>query len=366
MSNGKKLPKKSSESTAEMFTPREAQTPSTSGNATTPASGEPQQSREVIPAKNWFEALKNKGEMNKNQLVAVLPKGVSAERFLTTATLYLRNRPELWGLEVGSVFSAFLQAAQQGLDFGLPNEAHIVPFKGKASMIRGYKGDMKCVRRNPNIRFFDANAVCENDEFEVDLAGEKIVHKLPRLGSKPRGSIQGFYAIAKDVDGNQYVLVLDNDQVWDHAKRFTKAFNKGPFADVVAKGPNSVNWEPYGLKTAVHLICGRKLDMHTDMAPQLEEERKALMQDDLAQDFTLDLPSEEELKAEIQEGVADLDAGRTVVLDGDAIKEKGREMLDAKAEEKQSPVEGQQGWTPTEEEAAEIAKQEAAEAAANG
>jgi recombination protein RecT len=368
MTNGKKLPtqppKKTSQSTSEMFnknqgatTPSQDSPPPAAQSSGGYQGGGGYQAPARVAPKQWFAALKNKGELSKNAIQAVLPQGVTADRFLTTATLYVRNRPDLWGKDPAKMLQAFITAAQQGLDFGVPNEAHLVPYGDGVSMVRGYKGDLKMARRSPDITFIDANEVYENDTFEVDYGKSELVHTIPKKFA-PRGEVVGFYAQAIDTKGNKFLIVMGNDEVLTHAKRFTKAAKKGPFAGVLTAGPAAENWIPYGLKTVVHLLCGRKLDLHTQMAPQFEEERRALNDEGPPDDIEFDLPSPEEVEREAA-------AGNVV----DVTPEKKAEPKQDVAAEPEEDDEELEGGEPTDEEKAAILKQEMAEAeaeAANG
>jgi len=208
----------------------------------------------------------------KPRLEAVLPEGFSAERFMTTAYYHVRANPHLWNCEQQSLFLAFLQAAQQGLDFAVPNEAHIVPYSGKATLIRGYKGDLKNARRNPEITYIDAKTIHENDVYEVEFGDTpSVAHRPPKFG-KDKGKQVGFYAVAKDYNSNVYHEEMTNEQVHAHAKQYTKASKSGPFSEIVSKGPEGRNWEAYGLKTVIHRICTRKLDLNTYFGQALMRE----------------------------------------------------------------------------------------------
>jgi len=240
----------------------------------------------------------------KPRLEAVLPDGITADRFMTTAYYHVRANPHLWNVEKQSLFLSFLQAAQQGLDFAVPNEAHIVPFKGKATLIRGYKGDLKNARRNPDITYIDAKAIYEADVYDVELGDTpRVTHKPPKFG-KDRGPQIGFYAVAKDRNGNVYHEEMTNEQVHNHAKQYTKAAEKGPFSEIIKKGPEGKNWEAYGLKTVIHRICTRKLDLNTYFGQSLMRE---YAQDDkptapMQIDDAAFRPSDPVFEAEIDEG----------------------------------------------------------------
>ena len=223
----------------------------------------------------WLGTMSGKLEQKRDQLSAVLPANYSVDRFIGTVTNYMRLNRELWGCNPVKLMDCFLRAAQQNLDFGVPNEAHIIAFnKSNPVLYRGYKGYLKIARRSPKIGFIDANVVYENDVCEVELGSAPTVKHQPKFGSD-RGAVVGFYAIAKDKDGNDNIWLMDNDQVLSHAKKFTKATKSGPFAGVTDKGPDAENWEAYGLKTCIIALVTKKLDMGGDLADGLADEMAA-------------------------------------------------------------------------------------------
>ena len=161
-----------------------------------------------------------------------------------------------------------------------------------------------------------------------------MIHKKPKFG-KGRGAIVGFYATAKDVRGNVFEDDMTNDEVWEHAKRYTKASSRGPFADIITKGPEAENWEAYGLKTVIHRICTRKLDLNTYFG-------QALMRE-----FSTGLPQQKPPVIDDKEFRPE-DPVFEIGLDDDA------EVVDVTPEKK--------SFQPTPEEEAEIIAQESAEA----
>ena len=232
------------------------------GSSNAPASGEQQ----------WFVALKNGAKGAHPRFEAVLPKGFTADRFITSLGIYIRNRPELWGSDVGSIIESGLKAAQQGLDFGIPNEAHLVRFGNEVTLIRGYKGDLKMARRSSNISFVDANCVYLNDVMEMSLGSEpKLTHVPAKLG-EDAGDIVGAYAVARDARGNCLFVTMSVSQAIAHYKKFTKAKNKGPFAKLDQLGIKHENFDAYIRKSCVLALCTQKLDLHGVMEGEIERE----------------------------------------------------------------------------------------------
>ena len=77
----------------------------------------------------------------KETFQALLPKHVDFNRFLKSATLAAVRNPELTKCTANSVVTACVDAAELGLDFTpAKGYAFLVPYKGKAQFIPGYRG----------------------------------------------------------------------------------------------------------------------------------------------------------------------------------------------------------------------------------
>jgi phage RecT family recombinase len=227
----------------------------------------------------WLELCKNEILSMGKSFVAVLkpqmPNTSDADilrQFWSTLHVYLIDKDYLWGCDPVSIQLEALKALQRGLNFAIENEAHLVPYAGKARLQPGYKGDLKMARRSSSIAFIDAFDVREHDFIEIEFGDSpKVIHKLPKFGT-PRGTVLGCYAVARDKHGNTHVEAMTALEIIDHHRRFSKAKNKGPYAGLEQKGVTHENFVSYGLKSVVHRICRRKLDLSPEQAQQFAEE----------------------------------------------------------------------------------------------
>jgi phage RecT family recombinase len=336
-----------------------------------------QKSTTALTVKDFFTVVNNGLGKLTPRLESVLPAGYSVERFKTVAYYYIRNREYLWSCNPETLFNAFLEAAQQGLDLAIPNEAHIVPFKGNASLIRGYKGDMKLARKNPNICYVDARPVYSGDTYERTQGDAPSVnHRLPEFG-KDRGKLLGFYAIAKDKSGNVYYEEMTNEEILAHAKRYTKATSSGPFADIQSKGIAAVNWESYGLKTVLIRLCLRKLDLSSDMGGNNmtdDEERAVSVLDNneaTRPPSTLSIHASTDFKLPKEVPPQETEEQRLEKLQNRVKEKRQQKDVAGEVQKKEEAIEVardkaenfDEGWRPTPEEEAEILRQEKLQAA---
>lgn len=126
------------------------------------------------------------------------------DRMVQIALLEFSSRDDLRNCTPESIYIALAISAQLGL---IPSsalgEAFLVPFKGKCTLIPGWKGYVKQAHRSKMIRSLTSDVVYEKDDFHIELGTEPRVHHIPAL--RGRGDIIGAVSIAKLVSSETYV-----------------------------------------------------------------------------------------------------------------------------------------------------------------
>lgn len=124
------------------------------------------------------------------------PYGMSADRFRTTLLECLRANPSLLKCSPLSILRAAYHAAQVGLELGGPlGDAYLVPYKGNAKCIPGYRGLVHiATEADPEIDHFDADCVYEADEYTEERGDNPVFRVVPARFSD-RGARIGVYAI---------------------------------------------------------------------------------------------------------------------------------------------------------------------------
>lgn len=238
----------------------------------------PQRKGDLQP---WNAGLYNSIKEEIGLVVALAkehsPKGLSdteiGKRFYAKLLMYCSDKPYLWECDPKSVQKSAILAMEEGLDINTPNEAHLVPYSGKATLQRGYKGVLKMARRDPSIDFIKAMPVYRNDFFSHEEGSvTRLEHKID--WDKPRGDIRLFYAVAATKSGGTYIEVMSAQDIIEHAKRFTKATSKGPFAKLTELGAAHPNFEAYGRKTVLLRLINRQLDIHSSYTRGIEQENE--------------------------------------------------------------------------------------------
>ena len=139
----------------------------------------------------------------------VLGKTMPVERLMRTIMISVERLPQLLQCDRQSIFNAAMSAACLGLEVdGVTGQAYLIPFKGKAQLVIGYKGFNTLAARS-GITITGA-VVREGDEFDYQLGTAAYVRHKPK-GSK--GAITHAWACAQSLDRPAVVEVLDYDEL---------------------------------------------------------------------------------------------------------------------------------------------------------
>lgn len=223
-----------------------------------------------------FASLKTQLISNRESELEAISRatGVSAKKIALAAVTLLQGKPELWQLVAanpGAFITCVLTAAEQGLDFGKPNEVHLIGYGSKINLQRGYKGWLKLARRTPEVADVEAYPIYANDIYSrtIGANGSVWLEKVKFGGEK--GALIGFVSLAYMCNGRVKFEEMTVEEVIQHCKRFSKATSSGPFAKLAEKGVDHENFIPYGLKTVLIRLCGRQLDLSSEVSSAMEE-----------------------------------------------------------------------------------------------
>ena len=183
---------------------------------------------------------------------AVAP-GQSALGLVKVAYAAVQANPGLARCSIQSLVRSVAEAAQLGfsVDSSL-GHAYLVPYKGSAKMIVGYRGFEQLAYRSGLVKRIHADVVFQFDEFEYVEGSETIFrHRRPTLG-EPRGEVVGAYATATlDATVAPLIAVLDLEEL--HERRARSASWKRKPAD----SPWSTDPVAMYRKTAIRALASR-------------------------------------------------------------------------------------------------------------
>lgn len=126
------------------------------------------------------------------RFAAVLGRIMQPERLIRTIMISLDRTPKLYECDRQSIFNAALSAACLGLEVdGVTGQAYLLPFKGRAQLVVGYRGFATLAARSGYA--VRGAVIRQGDDFESDKAEGLIRHRA-KLGND--GRIIGAWARA--------------------------------------------------------------------------------------------------------------------------------------------------------------------------
>ena len=185
-------------------------------------------------AKKQPQTIKDYINAMSGEIAKALPQVMTPERFTRIALSAVSNTPKLGNCTPQSFLGAMMNAAQLGLEPNTPlGQAYLIPFENRKKGITecqfqiGYKGLIDLAYRSGEVKMIDAQTVYENDEFEYELGIDPVLkHKPARTN---RGNPIYFYATFKLTNGGQGFQVMSIEDVQEHAKKYSKTYNNGPW-----------------------------------------------------------------------------------------------------------------------------------------
>jgi len=150
-----------------------------------------------------------------------------------------------------SIYGSLILSAQLGLEpSGIKGEAYLVPFRGKCTLIPGWRGLVKLALRSKAVKSLYSHVVYENDEFSVWLGSDPKVEHRPNVDGQ-RGNIRCAYACAIMENGVIDVEVMTIEEL--EKIRDMAAKGRGG-----KDGPAYQDWEDQMFRKApIRRLCKR-------------------------------------------------------------------------------------------------------------
>ena len=175
------------------------------------------------------------------KLQAVMPKVMNPERLYQIGVACYRQDSKLGACDPTSILSCLMKCSTLGLE---PSEVdglgrcYIIPRKGRATFMLGYRGMLELMRRSGEIESIQVRAVHEGDEFSYEFGTNQYLSHRP---CDAPGGLTHVYLVAKLRGGEEYVNVMTRSQVDERRKRSQSG----------SSGPWSTDYEAMALKTVV-------------------------------------------------------------------------------------------------------------------
>jgi recombination protein RecT len=195
--------------------------------------------------------VKLKETLSSAEVLAVyqqnLPDGKVAKKFANMVWTTVSQNKDLQKCNPNSIVRAAAISASLDLDVDVRGLAYLVPFKGQAVFMMGYKGMMELAYRSAKVKSISAHCIYESEMDKVKVTRTdgrwNVVH--PYTFEKPTGEMIAVYATAEIEGMGPQTIVLRKDEV-------ERARNMG-------KAPNSFAWkdhyEAMAKKTAIRQLA---------------------------------------------------------------------------------------------------------------
>lgn len=190
-------------------------------------------------------------EFNRGAILQALPKTIKADRFLRVCMNAISRNPDLQKCSASSLYAGIMQSAQFGLEIGLMNQAHLVPYWNsekrcfEAQFQIGYLGLRDLAERYGDVMDGDAQPVHDKDFFDYGQGDSPFIQHKPSK-DQDRGAVTHFYCWAQPREGKIKVAVMSNDEVEEHKKRFVREKKSGGY------GPAwTTTFDAMALKTVI-------------------------------------------------------------------------------------------------------------------
>lgn len=157
----------------------------------------------------------------KPQIALALPKHLNADRMARLALTQFSSNPKLQECDGMSIAGAIITAAQLGLEIGVNGQAYMIPYKGRATFVPGWKGLVDLANRSGRCTVW-TGAVFQGDTFDYALGDSPFVKHKPGDEDHPDALLY-VYAIGRVRDAQQPVVeVWPMSKIWKHRDRFNK------------------------------------------------------------------------------------------------------------------------------------------------
>lgn len=180
------------------------------------------------PRKARVALMKDLVTKYRSQFLQVLPKHVDVDRLVRIVQSQLTQIPALAECDKITFLTAVMQCSQLGMEPGPLGQCYILPYKGKAQFILGYKGMIDLMRRSGNIESISVEVVNKNDYFKMEYGLNERLEHIPYClredgeFAEP-GDWKGVYLVARFVGGGHYIRYMPKVEIMKHKERSQSA-----------------------------------------------------------------------------------------------------------------------------------------------
>ncbi len=192
--------------------------------------------------------LERCGQVIVGQMQKALPKFLQgqADKMIRALIMQAQKTPKLMQCSPLTLFGACLEAARLGLEIGGPmGHAYLIPFKGSATLIIGYKGLAELAWRSKQFKAIEVGQVRQKDAFDYMRGTESFLKHKEALGD--RGRVLLYYVVIKTEHGSTFDLMTLEDAI-AFRDRYALSKGSGPWFEMAQRDDgtpeplNGFNW----------------------------------------------------------------------------------------------------------------------------
>lgn len=193
--------------------------------------------------------------------------GKKSAGFLSSLLTLTNNNRLLATANPKTILAAAATAASLDLPINPSlGKAWIVPYKGAAQFQIGYKGVIELAMRTGKMKHIIMTPVCEG---EIENWNRFTETYTP--GEKKSDEVVGYFARFETINGFSKTTYWTKAEVEAHAKRFSKAYNSGPWKS---------DFDRMACKTVLLSIMKTYAPMSIEMQEALESDGKVAVMDE--------------------------------------------------------------------------------------
>jgi len=177
----------------------------------------------AMPKERRFPAML---DSFKREITLALPAHLTAERMARLAMTAFSQNAKLAECDPRSVFAAVILSSQLGLEIGVDGQAYLVPYKGQATFVPGWKGYVELINRAGRASVW-TGAVFEGDKFEYAQGDSPYIKHHPMGATdENEGNLLFTYAVGR-VHGAEWpvIEVWPKSRILRHRNKFNKVGN---------------------------------------------------------------------------------------------------------------------------------------------
>tara|TARA_R110000803_G_scaffold210718_1_gene283362 strand:- start:803 stop:1846 length:1044 start_codon:yes stop_codon:yes gene_type:complete len=159
-------------------------------------------------------------ESKREQIFVGAMHGVNQDKCLSLICRAVYNNPELMNCNKPSLLIAAQESIQHDLMIdGVLGHAYLVPYKGEAKLVVGYKGMIELAYRSERVAVIDAKLVYEGDVFDYRFGSDEYLNHSPQ---NMTDVVTHAWALCKTTKGGCRFIVMTADEIDKHKVKYSK------------------------------------------------------------------------------------------------------------------------------------------------